>query len=71
MAEIEISWLLLPVGLALFSAMFVTLKSGFSQRDNSAKTRRARTTLDPIEQKRKLSRIFRKNNSNSSSDIFR
>ena len=71
MAELEVSWLLLPVGLALLSAMFVTLKSGFSQRDNSAKTRRARSTLDPIEQKRKLSRMFRKNKKNGSSDIFR
>ena len=71
MAELEVSWLLLPVGLALLSAMFVTLKSVFSQRDNSAKTRRARTTLDPIEQKSKFPRMFRKNKKNGSSDIFR
>ena len=71
MGELEVNWLLLPVGLALVSAMFVTLKSGFSQRDNSAKTRRARTTLNPIEQKSKFPRMFRKNKKNGSSDIFR
>lgn len=62
---------LLPVALVLLLAMFVTVKSGFSQRDNSAKTRRARTTLNPIEQKRKFPRMFPKDNSNASSDLFR
>ena len=71
MGELEVNWLLWPVGLALVSAMFVTLKSGFSQRDNSAKTQRARTTLNPIEQKSKFPRMFRKNKNNGSSDIFR
>ena len=48
MADLQIPWFLLPLGLILLWAIFTALKSGFSQRDNSAKTRRERTIRNPV-----------------------
>ena len=70
MADLQIPWFLLPLGLILLWAIFTALKSGFSQRDNSAKTRRERTIRNPVERPQKFSRVFRRSKS-SGSDIFR